>query len=355
MLGDPGGGGRALKRDIERKLHAVLAGSLAQVPKVVKGAQLRQNGCVPAFWCADRPRRPDIVRARGHGVVLSLAERAADRVDWRHIQHIEAELLQVVQLPFHIAESAVRGRVRPLRARKQFIPGAVPGLHTVHIHRKSCIFGGVLGLPFEIGIAGSEREQFRGKRGRRKAGTLRCALAPFFQSRQRIAVLLQQLGRRGQRLCVLSLCPVRTFLQQQRPGSELQGHILPCVQLLLEVALPGIEVIDRCRDAVPVGTDSRRRKACLPTVVAERPQRCSAPALLPRRTNQQAGFHVIVAVGEDIGFHDHELSYDALGRKPAPIDFRGDMLNCNALLTLLRLRYCLLSACHPAPCLAPAR
>ncbi len=88
---------------------------------------------------------------------------------------------------------------------------------------------------------------------------------------------------------------------------------------------------------VPVCTLRRSGKARLPAVVTKRTHGCGDPVLFARRANQQACFHMVVAVAEYIGLDDNNFADDALGRKASGIDLRHNMFNGHPVLPTLRL------------------
>ena len=84
--------GRALQRQVQRHLHALVAGGGDEVVEVVDRAQLRVHGVVAALVAADRPRRADVLGRGGDRVVAALAVHLADRMDRRQVHHVEAHL-----------------------------------------------------------------------------------------------------------------------------------------------------------------------------------------------------------------------------------------------------------------------
>src|SRR5438067_13798852 len=81
---------------------------------------------VATFGAADGPGASDVVGRRLERVVLSLARGAADRMDRRQVDDVEAQLFDVGVHPRGIAERAVAPR-RSGRAREELVPGAEDG------------------------------------------------------------------------------------------------------------------------------------------------------------------------------------------------------------------------------------
>ena len=99
-----------------------------QPAEVGEGAELGVDGGVPALGGADAPRAADVVRLGGRAVVLPLAERPADRVDRRQVEHVEPHPGDARELGLHVPKRAVLARFRRPRPRKQLVPRAEPGL-----------------------------------------------------------------------------------------------------------------------------------------------------------------------------------------------------------------------------------
>ncbi len=75
--------GRRLQRQVQRDLHALVAGSGDKVVEVFDRAQLGVNGVVTAAITADRPWRADVLGRGGDIVVAALAVNLADGMDRR--------------------------------------------------------------------------------------------------------------------------------------------------------------------------------------------------------------------------------------------------------------------------------
>ena len=98
VLRDPGMVGRALERDVERDLDALLARASSPAgespPRVPSS-----DGCAvwPPSRAADRPRAAESSGGGGERVVAALALDAADGMDRRQVQHVEAHARDVGQ------------------------------------------------------------------------------------------------------------------------------------------------------------------------------------------------------------------------------------------------------------------
>ena len=84
------------------------------------------NRVVAAFGRADRPGAPDVTRLGALGIVAALAVRAADRVDRREVDDVEAELRELRDDPCHAGEPAPG-------SREQLVPGARAGALPLHL------------------------------------------------------------------------------------------------------------------------------------------------------------------------------------------------------------------------------
>ncbi len=92
VLAHPRVVGRALQGEVERDLHAELACAGDEGVEVLQGAEVRVDRVVAALGGADRPGDAGIAGAGDEGVVGALAEGAADRVDRRQVDDVEAHL-----------------------------------------------------------------------------------------------------------------------------------------------------------------------------------------------------------------------------------------------------------------------
>src|SRR5262249_1637749 len=120
--------GGALEGDVQGDLDVVLAGPGEETLEVVEGAELGVDGLVAALLGADGPGAADVAGLGGDDVVLALAELAADGVDGRQVEDVEAQRGDVGQAGLDVLEGAVAARLRGAGAREQLVPGAVAGL-----------------------------------------------------------------------------------------------------------------------------------------------------------------------------------------------------------------------------------
>ena len=112
------------------------------MPCCVRGrAQRAKSSSVPSSGCtaswppsagADRVRRAGIVRAGDERVVAALAVLAADRVDRREVEDVEAELGDRRDLLLDRLQAAPR-------AREQLVPGAEARAHAVDLDRRPAV------------------------------------------------------------------------------------------------------------------------------------------------------------------------------------------------------------------------
>ncbi len=101
---------RALKGDVHGDVQAQLLGFANQGSEVFQGAQLWQQILVAPFQGANGPGAADIARLRGQGVVAAFALFAANGVDGRKVQHVEAHFGHIGQALFDVLEGAMLAR-----------------------------------------------------------------------------------------------------------------------------------------------------------------------------------------------------------------------------------------------------
>ena len=131
MLADVGMIGRALEGDVERDLDALPGGFRDQVLEILERAEGGMDGLVAALLGADGPGAADVVGLRGGVVVAALAKAAADGVNGRQVEHVEAHFGDVGQAGFAVPEGAMRARLRGAGTREHFVPGAEAGLGAI--------------------------------------------------------------------------------------------------------------------------------------------------------------------------------------------------------------------------------
>jgi hypothetical protein len=147
--------GRALDREVERYLEAVLARLGHQALELRHGAELGVDGVVAALLAADRPGRAGVAGLGLQRVVAALAVGHADRVDRRQVEHVEAQLGELRKPAADPLEAAER-------AGEQLVPGAEAGTHAFHLERQAAFeAGGVV----TVGVALDGGHQLRAEGG----------------------------------------------------------------------------------------------------------------------------------------------------------------------------------------------
>ena len=100
---------------------------LDQPAEIVERAELRVHGVVAAILVADGIEAAGVVRPGIERVVLALAVGAADRMDRRQVENVEAERGDLRHARDAVVERAVPARHRALAARHHLVPGAGAG------------------------------------------------------------------------------------------------------------------------------------------------------------------------------------------------------------------------------------
>ena len=95
------------------------------------------DGVVATFCGADSPRRSDIARFRGKGVVATLAVDFTDWMNRRQIHRVEAHALCAIKLCNRSLECAVQQlaifAVATVRTGEELIPRGVQGFAAVNL------------------------------------------------------------------------------------------------------------------------------------------------------------------------------------------------------------------------------
>ncbi len=112
MLPGPWVVGGALQGEIECDLELEFLRSGDEIAEVLLGAEFGVDGVVTALVGADRPGRPDVVRAGDESVVRSLAVDLADRMDRGEVDDVESHRRDAWEIGGGRGEGAVpRGSV----------------------------------------------------------------------------------------------------------------------------------------------------------------------------------------------------------------------------------------------------
>ena len=109
-----GWSGAALQGEVQRHLHAQVAGAVDERVEVRPGCPVRGGRrVVPAVGRADRPRRAHVAGGSGSGIdarCWALAVHRADGVDRRQVDHVEAHRGDPVQLLAAVTKVPCTGR-----------------------------------------------------------------------------------------------------------------------------------------------------------------------------------------------------------------------------------------------------
>ncbi len=308
--------GRALDGEVERDLQAVLAGRFDQSGEVVEVAELRVDGVVAAFGRPDRIGAAGIVG--GGRQLLFRPLRLVRPIGWigREIEHVEAEVADIGQLPDDVVEGAVTLRIVGHRARQQLVPGAEGGTLAVDDQLQLAWIAGEIGAD-----AGALHESGGG--GREEAGK---ALA-FVFSRVEGG---KELGER------FPVAVVRAFAAGERAFDELAA--LGKLQrdrharsvFLRDFVAPACKEVAPGDQGVAVARVRIDDAASPPAVIVEECHRRFAPSLFVASPDEQSGVDLVVAVTEDVGLDHKGVADRRLCRKAAAIDLRRDRLDRHA-------------------------
>ena len=214
VLLDPRVVGRALQREVQRDLHAEVAGARDERVEVVDRAQLGVDRVVAALGRADGPRRADVAGPGVHGVVAALAVHGADGVDRGQVDDVEAHRRDAVELLGRGDERAVHraaGLVAPAGgAGEELVPGAELRAHAVDVDLQRTAAGDQLAdRPLR-----HDRVHGREQRGR----------DPGVQRQRGVA---QRVGRAEEQVAVRALGGTAAHpLQQPRADLQVVGELL---------------------------------------------------------------------------------------------------------------------------------
>ena len=266
---------------------------------------------VSTFFGADGPRAADVVGLRDQRVVAALAVDAADGVDRREVEHVEAHGRDGGQAGFDIPEGSVPAGLGRRRPREQFVPGAEI-------------------RPFAFG---QERQVDRVPGFQAAVGKARSQFGQRLVERQCLERMRVALGRLGSGFDFMS--PVFQRLSMGARGALRGAGNLDRADLCRNadvvrvdsarhLVAPRGERIDPGHHGVDIGADGRGRELGFPHVVDERLHGHFVRVgvgLVGRAPAQHDARHV-VAVGEAVGGDAHRVARHALDREAAAVDIR---------------------------------
>ena len=255
--------GRALEGDVERDIDLLLRSGLDQVLKVRERAEPFVDRLVAAFLRPDGPRAAWLAWL-GRPVVRALAVRAADGVDGRQVEDVEAHAGDVWQQTFDVFECSLpaglwRCAVRApaaCRAWEQLVPGAEPRLHRLDQHLELA----AVWRHVPLRVAAHELDGLRVHVGLTFAKRLR-------EGSQARGVLR---GAVGAKCALRAPGALRGCLDQTRPDLQLDLHVLARLEPLDKLPAPAREVVDPALDGVDVAAQLRDWELRPPAIVDQR-------------------------------------------------------------------------------------
>ncbi len=275
------------------------------------------NGLVAAFIRSDRPGDAGIVRGTLGGVVGSLAERPADGMDRRQVEHVEAEVGDVWQAVDDVAKRPVTPGIGRCRPREQLVPGREAGELRLHDELQGRLLHGLVGA---IGVAHHQPVQglvqgagVRIARG--SSGTQTLCPPGKGPGIRRVA------ARRGTR---------DGAVHEGRPDPQVDPDVLVRVDPLAEIPAPGCPGIGPGGDGERVASQLPHPEGGTPAVVAQLLHRQLAPLRLACGSMAEPDAHDVVAVGERVSLDDDRVAEDALRGEAACVHLRGDRLDDRA-------------------------
>ena len=298
--------GGALDREVEGDLQAVPARRLHQALEVLQRAELGRDRRVAALGPADRPGAAGVAGLGGGRVVAALAVGAADRVDRRQVDDVEAQLGEPGQLQLHPGEAAER-------PREELVPRADAGEVAIHVHLERLRADAIAALRVaRQGVGHLGREGGVGAGGE--------AVAP----REGTEGLLR-------RAAVGALQPAGGVVEQRRTLGDLALEVLLAGgQLALQLVAPRRERIDPRLHLEAVEPQRAGGELAAPAVDAQlRHRRLGEPAGAGRPVPHHAA-QCLVAVAHEVALHDDDVAEGALGRPAAALDRRPDVVDLDA-------------------------
>ncbi|KAI3480411.1 hypothetical protein L1887_57425 [Cichorium endivia] len=312
MFLQPGVVLRALDGEVEGDLQAMLGGGGHQAAEVLAATQLRVDRVVAAVRAADGVGAAGIVRPGLQGIVAALAELAADGVDRREIEDVEAHVADHRQACVNIVEGAVAAGIVGDRARKQLVPAGERGALALHVEGE---FRAATEVAAGVGL------------GHQRPGILGQQQLHLGRRRQALA---QALDQSRQMITEGVAAALGTVLQVQAPFFQLQGDVHPGGEFLFQVVAIGGVGVDPGFDQEQVAAHFADAEPGVPAIVAQQAHRLAVPepaaGLAPVEGNSQD----IMAIGVHLATDRHGLAHFGLHRIQPGVDHRLGVLDHNA-------------------------
>ena len=242
--------------------------------EVVQGAERRLDRGVAAGSRADRVRAARIVRAGHQAVVRALAVGRADRVDRRHVERRRSPSRRSPGAGPRPRGTSRCGRVGPLRAREDLVPGGEARPLAIDLHLELAVVAGDDG---RIDVARSQIDQDRIERELAAPRQLRLRVADR-RRRPRAA----SRARRRRRISA-------SRASSREPSSRSLETSWPCFGLLLRVGGPGAVEIGERLDGVGVQPELGQLERATPTIVVPECQRRRLPGLHRSAPDTESG------------------------------------------------------------------
>src|ERR1700722_5123310 len=126
--------GSALKGEVQGDFNLKFLRGGLQGLEIRERAEGGMNGLVATFDGADGPGTAGVSGLKRSGIIFSLTVIAADGMDRREIQNVEAHFSDVGEASDAIAEGSGFGGIVGARAREHFIPRAEDGFGAFYFH-----------------------------------------------------------------------------------------------------------------------------------------------------------------------------------------------------------------------------
>ena len=292
-----------LDGEIESDFQTMVGGGSHQAAEIFTGAELRMYRLVTTLLAADRVRAAGIVRAGSQGIVAALAVGAADRVNRREVQHVEAHVLNHRQTRVHVVESAVTLGIVGDRARKQLVPTGELGEFALDVHGEfgaDAQIGTVIGLSHQLCTARVQKQ---------------CDLLGFEQAGQFMV-------QRRELLAELAFAAFGGLLHHRAAFLQLQRNRHRRAVLLFQFVLEAGEMVDPRFDAIQVAALLFGAELALPGVVALIGHDLGLPGFLAFLAPADAHGELVMAVGKHFAGHHHFAPGNRFGGELAAVESR---------------------------------
>src|SRR5215472_6526847 len=150
-----------------------------------------------------------------------------------------------------------------------------------------------------------------------------CARLTALVCSQPLRPILKDLG-------ILTTSSQGSVLDQAGPNEQVHRNVLASRNSFFQISAPRLEVVDPPLCCVTISTQLRYRKLATPAIIAEGAHGRGLQ-FMPVLPVQNLTCNLVVAIGEDVRFHDYGFTYNALDGESPTVNLGRKASNYDAM------------------------